>query len=265
MIYVTGDTHGQHDFGKLQFFARQNPALSREDSVIVAGDFGGVWSAKTLDADLKPYEELPFTVLFIDGNHENFDLLNAYPVEEWKGGKIHRIRPNIIHLMRGQVFVIEGKKIFTFGGASSVDREMRTEGVSWWAAEVPDYAEFDEGIANLKRHDNTVDYIITHTADERAMYYPAMVRMLARKEVRPENRMLSAFEDTVTYRHWYFGHYHIDASVNAIFVLAERRFDLSVVLCFIVCSLCSGNTVICLVIIYFACARVARKRFVLFR
>ena len=27
--------------------------------------------------------------------------------------------------------------------------------------------------------------------------------------------MLSAFEDTVTYRHWYFGHYHIDASVNA--------------------------------------------------
>ena len=189
MIYVTGDTHGQHDFGKLQFFARQNPALSREDS--------------------------PFTVLFIDGNHENFDLLNAYPVEEWKGGKIHRIRPNIIHLMRGQVFVIEGKKIFTFGGASSVDREMRTEGVSWWAAEVPDYAEFDEGIANLKRHDNTVDYIITHTADERAMYYPAMVRMLARKEVRPENRMLSAFEDTVTYRHWYFGHYHIDASVNA--------------------------------------------------
>lgn len=215
MIYVTGDTHGQHDFGKLQFFARQNPALSREDSVIVAGDFGGVWSAKTLDADLKPYEELPFTVLFIDGNHENFDLLNAYPVEEWKGGKIHRIRPNIIHLMRGQVFVIEGKKIFTFGGASSVDREMRTEGVSWWAAEVPDYAEFDEGIANLKHHDYTVDYIITHTADERAMYYPAMVRMLARKEVRPENRMLSAFEDTVTYRHWYFGHYHIDASVNA--------------------------------------------------
>ena len=153
-------------------------------------------------------------VLFIDGNHENFDLLNAYPVEEWKGGKIHRIRPNIIHLMRGQVFVIEGNKIFTFGGASSVDREMRTEGVSWWAAEVPDYAEFDEGIANLKRHDNTVDYIITHTADERAMYYPAMVRMLARKEVRPENRMLSTFEDTVTYRHWYFGHYHIDASVN---------------------------------------------------
>ena len=85
---------------------------------------------KTLEANLKPYTELPFSVLFVDGNHENFDLLNSYPVEIWKGGKVHRVKPNITHLMRGQVFEIEGKTIFTFGGATSIDRDFRTEGMS---------------------------------------------------------------------------------------------------------------------------------------
>ena len=62
-----------------------------------------------------------FTTLFVDGNHENFDRLYEYPVEEWHGGKVHKIRPSVIHLMRGQIFEIEGKSIFTFGGASSHD------------------------------------------------------------------------------------------------------------------------------------------------
>lgn len=57
-------------------------------------------------------------------NHENFDRLMAYPVEEWHGGKIQRIRPSVIHLMRGQVFELEEKKLFTFGGASSHDIDM---------------------------------------------------------------------------------------------------------------------------------------------
>lgn len=73
----------------------------------------------------------------MDGNHENFDLINEYPVEEWCGGKVHIIRcdkegkPKIIHLMRGQVFEIEGKKIFTVGGAYSIDKYMRTPHRSW--------------------------------------------------------------------------------------------------------------------------------------
>ena len=46
--------------------------------------------------------------VFIDGNHENYDRLSAYPVTEWRGGKVHRIADNILHLMRGQVFEIDG-------------------------------------------------------------------------------------------------------------------------------------------------------------
>ena len=48
-------------------------------------------------------------------------MLSAYPITEWNGGKVHKIADNIIHLMRGQVFDIDGIRFFTMGGASSHD------------------------------------------------------------------------------------------------------------------------------------------------
>ena len=214
MIYVTGDTHGEHDFWKLVKFSDEHPELTKQDYVIVAGDFGGIWEPSTLEIDLSPYQKLPFTVLFVDGNHENFDMLDAYPVEIWKGGKVHVIKPDIIHLMRGQVFEIEGKRIFTFGGGTSIDKYMRVEGRSWWLQELPTFEELDEGMANLKRYDNTVDFIISHSCDEKALWYPPLRTRTYKMDVYPENRLLSNFEDVVKYRHWYFGHYHMDGALT---------------------------------------------------
>lgn len=215
MIFVTGDTHGDVDFAKLLRFAREQPNLTKNDYVIIAGDFGGVWDESTLAEDLKPYSDLPFTVLFVDGNHENFDLLNAYPVEIWNGGKVHKIKPDILHLMRGQVFAIEGKTFFTFGGATSVDKAKRLAyGYGWWEQERPTYAELDEGTANLKRYRNTVDYIITHACGERALLYPPLSTRANHMQLFFENRLLSNFEETVAYTHWYFGHYHMDGDLN---------------------------------------------------
>lgn len=214
MVFVTGDTHGIHDFDKLSRLASCRPELTREDFVIVAGDFGGVWYDKTLDRDLAPYERLPFTVLFVDGNHENFDLLNSFPVEEWHGGKVHRIRSNVIHLMRGQIFEIEGKTFFTFGGGTSIDKYMRREGVSWWQQEVPSYAEFDEAVANLERVGHRVNYVITHSCDEKSLYTPLLGTVSKSMTVYPDNTMLMEFERTVEYDHWYFGHYHLDGYVT---------------------------------------------------
>ena len=154
------------------------------------------------------------TVLFVDGNHENFDLLEAFPEEEWKGGRVHRIRPDIIHLMRGQVFRLEGKPFFTFGGATSLDRAFRTEGISWWPREVPSFAELDEGLANLARCGNEVDYIVTHSCGERALMYLMQRGLIDRRAVFPENHILSSIEDAVSFRHWYFGHFHVDAKLG---------------------------------------------------
>ncbi len=215
MIYVTGDTHGQHDFAKMLLFAREHPELTKNDYVIVAGDFGGVYSSKTLEEDLKPYSDLPFTILFVDGNHENFDLLNNYPIEIWNSGKIHRIKPTIIHLMRGQVYEIEGKTIFTFGGATSTDKANRiVNNLGWWEQELPTLEEYDEALINLERYHNKVDYIITHSCSERTLMYPPFRTKYSYQEVFYENKLLSNFEDTVSYQHWYFGHYHLDQDIT---------------------------------------------------
>ena len=130
MHYVTGDTHGEvARFLEL----KERYGLTEGDSVIVAGDFGcipglGTGSESKLDA----LAQLPFTVLFLDGNHECFPALNAYPEETWHGGRVHRIRHNVLHLMRGQVFDLGGVSVFTMGGGYSMDRASRIPGRSWW-------------------------------------------------------------------------------------------------------------------------------------
>ena len=49
--------------------------------------------------------------------------------------QIHPNAPNVIHLMCGEIYNIEGKKFFTFGGAVSYDKEQRIPNVSWWKQE----------------------------------------------------------------------------------------------------------------------------------
>ena len=213
MVYITGDTHG-HDLISVHVFCDAHPELTKDDYLIIAGDFGGIWSKETLEKNLDVFSELPMTVLFVDGNHENFDLLEAYPEEIWKGGRVHRIRPDIIHLMRGQVFRLDGMSVFAFGGATSLDRAFRTEGISWWSREVPSFAELDEGVANLARCGNKVDYIVTHSCGERALMYLMQRGLVGQRAVYPENRILSNFEDAVSFRHWYFGHFHVDAGLS---------------------------------------------------
>ena len=124
MIYITGDCHRNFERFNTRNFPEQKE-MTKDDYVLICGDFGGIWNKDTENKEetwlLDWLDCKTFTTLFIDGNHENFDRLYAYPVEEWHGGKIHKIRPSVLHLMRGQVFEIAEKKVFTFGGASSHD------------------------------------------------------------------------------------------------------------------------------------------------
>lgn len=89
MIYATGDLHGNSLRFQPQYFPEQ-AEMTKDDYMIVCGDSGCVWNGdKSDDPQLNRLEALPFTVLFVDGNHENFDALNEYPVEQWHGGKVH--------------------------------------------------------------------------------------------------------------------------------------------------------------------------------
>lgn len=120
-IFMTGDTHG--DFGRFSTGAfPEQKDLSKDDYVIICGDFGGIWDGSEAEQQVLDWlENRPFTTLFVDGNHENFDLLHTCPVQEWHGERVQVIRPSVLHLTRGQVYEISGKRIFTMGGASSHD------------------------------------------------------------------------------------------------------------------------------------------------
>jgi hypothetical protein len=115
------------------------------------------------------YENKRYTVLFVDGNHENFDALAQYPITEWNGGKVQIIRENVIHLMRGQVYNIDGKSFFTFGGGVSIDKASRIPYISWWEQEEPSFSEINEALDNLERCNYKVDYVITHAAPQTIM------------------------------------------------------------------------------------------------
>ena len=212
MIYITGDTHIPYDVTKLTTKAfPEQKKLTKNDYVLICGDFGGVWTGPGGSDDfwLRWFKRKRFTTLFVDGNHENFSLLNQYPVELWNGGKVHRVTDHVIHLMRGQLFTLDGCKIFTMGGGASGDVEFRTEGVSWWPEEMPNAVEYGEAMRTLMDAQFAVDYVVTHTA-------PLQIVNQFRKRPREEpfNRFLFFIDARLHYKRWYFGHVHKDLDVD---------------------------------------------------
>lgn len=211
-IFVTGDTHGVLDLDKL----RKLPVdkFTKEDYVIICGDAGIIWGSSTDEEIIELYNSLPFTTLFVDGNHENHDLLDSYPVEEWNGGKIHKISNSIIHLMRGQVFNICGRSFFTMGGAESTDKWHRTEGVSWWRREMPSTKEYNEAMENLEKVGFEVDYVLTHCAPISILWELGYgFRWYERDALTGFfNRLVYDFD--LKFKTWYFGHYHVDRGIK---------------------------------------------------
>lgn len=216
MIYIRGDTHGHlHPFFDDRLF--KETQANEANYLIVAGDFGILFGPGDEKAEAEKFSlltKVPCTILFADGNHENFSRLNSCSVEEWNGGTVHRVSRNILHLMRGQVYEIDGLSMFVMGGAYSPDRPRRIENVSWWKEEMPSEAEYMQARKNLSAHGNKVDLIITHTAPYAALDVLYRMRKLPSPPDVHEfelNRFLEEVAQTVTYKHWFFGHLHLDA------------------------------------------------------
>ena len=132
MVYLTGDTHGDIDrfrHGRLRW-------LSRRDTVVVLGDFGFVWDgSKEEQKKLDWLRKRPYTLLFLDGCHENYDC---------------------------------------FGGAESQDKEEREPGVNWWPQEMPSDEEYARCEKTLEENGWQVDYVLTHDAPSRFLDFTAL-------------------------------------------------------------------------------------------
>jgi hypothetical protein len=243
MVFITGDTHASfHRFSTHLFKEQVN--MTRDDIVIICGDFGGIWR----DCPEERYwlnwlAEKPFTICYVDGNHENFDRYygGEFPVVDFFGGKAHKVRDNIYHLMRGYVFEFEGKKFFAFGGASSHDiddgildrndfdseeeyketwkqwdkaRKMfRINHLSWWKEEMPSQEEMDFGLKTLEQHNFEVDYVISHCAPQEVCFF------VGGGLYKPDELTIY-FNDIahkLKFKRWDFGHYHDTMTVFSKF------------------------------------------------
>lgn len=240
MIFVTGDIHAK-PFPRFNVdsFYEQRETKQDEDYVIICGDFGLVWEKEESDREkylLDELEKRPFTTLFCDGNHENFDRLEQYPVEEWHGGKVHKLRPHVIHLMRGQLYDICDKKFFVFGGARSHDiqdgvleiddprlkawrydrfKMFRINHVSWWEQEMPSKEEMDEGRKTLTDAKYKVDFVISHEMPTECLsLYCAMYRSGGFYKPDKLNRYLNGIRNKLKYEKWFCGHYHDDKQIT---------------------------------------------------
>lgn len=238
MVYITGDCHGGFQRFTTDEFPQQKQ-MNRSDYVIATGDFGGLWDGSKRDRYwLDWLNEKPFTTLFVDGNHENFTLLNALPQKTWHGGRVHEVRPNVLHLMRGQVFEIGGMSFFTMGGASSHDiqdgildpntpgfeeqywrmrrirAQFRVKGISWWSEELPSDEEYEEAVRNLEGANWHVDCVLTHCA-------PTSIIKKLNEDYVPDR--LTDFLQMVNQRcqfdYWFLGHYHQNCVIDDRFII----------------------------------------------
>lgn len=211
MIYVTGDTHGDISFLK-------NPKIKKlgeKDTLIICGDFGFLWDVNDPKEkkNLELLKSKKFTICFLDGAHENFDVLNSYTPYRWKGGNTHKIANNIYHLMRGEIFTLEDKTFFVMGGGESEDRYMREEGVSWWKEEMPSEEELKNASDNFADANYTVNYILSYEA-------PAIAKDFLRLHTNqtvylsPLNTYLQELTKDADYYHWYFGSLHKDLDIS---------------------------------------------------
>lgn len=218
--FLKGDIHGNL-FEIIDFINRFN--LGKNDNIIILGDCGIAWrkDKKDLAQNIKLWNECGNGVklYFIDGNHENFNILNSLPIENNMG----KIADNIYHLRRGQVYEFENKKILVCGGADSIDKYRRIENFTWWKEEAISQEIIDDIPAGH------YDYVLTHCCPrsvfEKNRIYLSTLQFLDENKINHSSEdMLEQLKNKITFDHWFFGHYHINRNLDEKFTCLFEDF-----------------------------------------
>lgn len=226
-IYFFGDTHGSLDIDKIFM-----PSYQADDYIIVCGDFGVLWSDETgvfkqddmLEKEAKLKERiqtLPCTLLFIDGNHENFNRLNTLKqVERFESIVGEYIKDKCYHLKRGNIYNITGHTIFTMGGALSIDKAWRAERLSWWRQEAITQMELENALHNIQNYKGKIELVVTHTCPQ-SFLSPLSELINIDHKIHDENPYkLEKIKNALIDNHqkpqfWIFGHWHRDVNFTS--------------------------------------------------
>jgi len=255
-FFTVGDLHGNDSQEEFYLNNRKMKIdISPEDIVFQLGDFGYIFyypSIKTAALHKEEYKKLvniskkKFQWFVILGNHENYDIINTLPIKEWNGGKVRYMEiedREILFAERGEIYTINGKKFFTFGGAKSnrtrneqfsyeqylgkervrvtntrerkIYKNMKLSMVSYWSQEEPTEAEKQYGRDNLKKHGNKVHAILTHTGPLRIID-----KILDEDSNKLEDPLAEYFNEIAEnneFEEWHFGHVHKTTSTEGKF------------------------------------------------
>jgi hypothetical protein len=153
MIYILGDIHGNHEI-----LERLSAMVQPDDTVIQVGDFG-IYGAELFRLGGKYFHGFPCKVYVIDGNHEDFNIINT-----WSKDEPTEFAPNFFYMPRGYVTEIEGELFGFLGGAESVDKAWRVQegpSRSWYFEERITDSDIDRLMKNL--NGRAPDVLITHS------------------------------------------------------------------------------------------------------
>lgn len=192
MIYFISDLHGE----KSEALEAYLKIATEKDLLIILGDVGLNFYDTLENMEFTRYfMSLDKKIAFLDGNHENFDYLKTFCCKEWNGGEVGRLTKNIVYLKRGNIYTLEGKTFFVFGGCKSSSK-WKENGL-WYPEEEPSDEEINLAYKNLEKYNYKVDYICTHNYDYK------------KKNVSVKLMELTDFIDkNVEFKRWYSGHWH---------------------------------------------------------
>lgn len=227
-IFVCGDTHGNSvDFDKIKQFNQRYKKVSKMDDILIQlGDFGLVWYPlgiyKNQEYWLNWISTRKFKMFVVLGNHENYDIIKTFPECEMFGGKVQYLETEgqfgkgiIYFAKRGEIYNIDGKTFWCFGGALSIDKDHRIEGISWWKDELPTYLEYEEGMKNLDKVNWRVDYVLSHTCPV-SIIGDVMQKtpIITGKFKDPVAEYLYEIYKKLEFKEWHFGHFHTDIRLD---------------------------------------------------
>jgi len=218
-VILIADIHGHM---RLDYFknviARQK--ITFKDIVIILGDAGILWSEKINEEVKSFYSNLQFTILFLDGNHENFDVLEDFEIVIKFGSNVHKILDNVFHLIRGNSYIINGHKFFVFGGAYSIKRDYNDSKIKTWVKELPNELEMDYGNINIDVNNSNFDYLITHQGPKTFL---DEIDYIYSKNELPFLEYLETIKMRITFKKWFFGHIHQDLTIGNISSIYNRE------------------------------------------
>ena len=206
MIYVTGDTHGDLE----RFKSKQASKLKKGDTLVICGDFGFIWDgSKTEEKTLNWLSHRRYKILFVEGAHENYLMLDKYELEDYCGGRARHIAKNIYMLRRGDVFDIEGRKLFAFGGGDDEEIDLMDLEEEPVLTRLPNDEDVARARDSLAAVNNNVDYIITYDTGFKLKSFLQMEQ----NSFNNLHAFLDEISRTCTFGKWFFGCYHMDKRI----------------------------------------------------